>query len=254
MQMLEHKFGTLTQFLEAISTYPNISWIYRGESDMSRPIVPKAGRSKYFLSEIDEPAPEDLPPRDICRFNHWRQLAIAYEKNIPENDFECLAYAQHYGLATRLLDWSKNPLVALFFAVDSCSDKDGAVYCYSPRWHIDSSISKLGELSSIAQFTPPPFDQRILLQSGVLTYMPNPSEPLKPASIQNPNILTPDHGQDLVRFVVPSKAKHLLKQLLDDICINRKSLFPDIEGLSNFINWQTEKAANPPYREHETND
>jgi len=249
MEIPEHKFATLPQFLEVINAYPNIAWVYRGESDLSRPIVPKAGRPKYFLAEIDKPEHNDLPPRDICRFNHWRKLAVAYDRNLPENDFECLAYAQHYGLATRLLDWSTNPLVALFFAADSCNGKNGAVYCYSPHWHLDSSIAKLGELPNIAQFTPPPFDQRILLQSGVLTYMPDPSEPLKPEPVRDLDVLAPDHGQNLVRLVVLADMKHILKRTLDEIGINRKSLFPDIEGLSNFVNWETERTANPPYRD-----
>lgn len=36
--------------------------------------------------------------------------------------------AQHFGMPTRLLDWSTNPLAGLFFACDGPSDKDGVVY------------------------------------------------------------------------------------------------------------------------------
>jgi FRG domain len=41
--------------------------------------------------------------------------------------------AQHYGLPTRLLDWSTNPFAALFFACDGNDGKDGFVYAMDAR-------------------------------------------------------------------------------------------------------------------------
>ena len=44
---------------------------------------------------------------------------------------------------------------------------------------------------------------------------------------------------NLVRFIVSAKLKSLVLGQLNDIGINRKRLFPDFEGLSKHVNWQT---------------
>ena len=45
------------------------------------------------------------------------------------SDFDILAKMQHYGLPTRLLDFSTNPLVALYFACESLFKKNGRILC-----------------------------------------------------------------------------------------------------------------------------
>jgi hypothetical protein len=50
----------------------------------------------------------------------------------PENDWDWLSLGQHYGMSTRMSDWSANPLISLFFAVelDSAATMHPLVYQY----------------------------------------------------------------------------------------------------------------------------
>uniref|UniRef100_UPI0035CC9780 FRG domain-containing protein n=1 Tax=uncultured Hymenobacter sp. TaxID=170016 RepID=UPI0035CC9780 len=47
-----------------------------------------------------------------------------------ETDAEIYFLQQHYGMPTRLMDWSSNPLIALWFAVndENHRDKDGEIF------------------------------------------------------------------------------------------------------------------------------
>jgi hypothetical protein len=51
--------------------------------------------------------------------------------------------------------------------------------------------------------------------------------------------ITPDHPS-LAKLIVPATLKGVLIELLNDYGINRVGLFPDLEGLSGYVNWETE--------------
>lgn len=97
---------------------------YRGHADESWVLEPSIFRSSRSKDALKGEENEHLLFRDM----------VAHE---PQNFSECksaldyLVQMQHYGLPTRLLDMTMNPLVALFFACEKEPNKDGIVYQFS---------------------------------------------------------------------------------------------------------------------------
>ena len=236
------QFENLPHFLGLLRSISPGNWIYRGEASMSWILRPKAGRDE-FHRELDRVNDLDYPQLgdDLRFFERWRHDAIAYDRKLPKNTLECLAYAQHYGLATRLLDWSRNPLVALFFAVDSHDDDDAVVYCYLVTGHrpLDPKNDFLGEVG-VRLYIPRPFDRRILAQQGLFTYHSHPRKEFPARREDATPIFPTDSGvtsfSDLVGITIPGKYKYHLRRELRDMGVTRNALFPDLEGLSSFIN------------------
>jgi hypothetical protein len=212
--------------LRAIRSHDALGWWFRGQSDSTWALLPKAGRPNYYL-------PDD---RDLGRFNAWRHDAFPFLKIDIESDFEMLAYAQHHGLATRLLDWTANPLVAAYFAVSADPDKDGVVFCYSPELFVDLKTATLRQdgLHGIGLITRA-FDGRMLNQKGLFTVHspPNASLDVKPISFM------PDEP-NLNLLVIPAKLKREMRKLLGDYGVTEHFIFPDIDGVARHINANTE--------------
>src|ERR1017187_7723098 len=101
----------------------------------------------------------------------FKDQAVAYIKFAPENDWEWMAIAQHHGLPTRLLDWTTNPLVAAFFAVESASNTDGAIYAYRLRHFINTyeTLDPFNPGKLMKKYIPRHITNRITAQSGLFT-------------------------------------------------------------------------------------
>lgn len=92
------------------------NWWFRGQSDSKHKLIPslfRAVNGKFY----DE-------GKLINEFVRLHPEAIDKHQEVTE----LLTYAQHYGLPTRLLDWSENILVALYFACRSDFNIDGKVF------------------------------------------------------------------------------------------------------------------------------
>jgi FRG domain len=201
----------------AVQGYSGAPVIYRGVKSLDYKLVPKIGRYK-------KPRTHDRLKDDKYILTLFRQQATPYLVVKPENDWEWLALAQHHGLPTRLMDWSRNPLVAAYFAVEDNHNDDSVVYAYRSKTHI--SLIRDGDpfsRSKTGKFVPRHITRRITAQAGLFTIHPDPEKPFDDPSID--------------RLIVRKSCRKELKYILYKYGIHRATLFPDLDGLSRHIEW-----------------
>ena len=69
--------------------------------------------------------------------------ASVFISDVPEDDiFKWMQYAQHYGVPTRLLDFTTNPLIALYFCCKERNMNDGALWILNESLYLDWLINK----------------------------------------------------------------------------------------------------------------
>jgi len=102
-------------------------YLWRGQGNIEWPIHSGAYRR---LAKDKSYLPSEMSMRDYERelLSSAKHQGYHYENGRVLCDFELLAKLQHHGAATRLVDVSRNMLVALWFACNSERDKIGLLF------------------------------------------------------------------------------------------------------------------------------
>lgn len=117
---MSDKIENLQDFILKVQDFPVGSWYYRGESK-------DYGKSKNLASGYRWMQEKNRAFIDLInlRVEFFREVGAKLSDKEVEN---FLAYSQHHGLPTELLDITTNPMVALYFACESNPDDDGYLY------------------------------------------------------------------------------------------------------------------------------
>lgn len=243
--MIERDIRSIGDFLAAIDIDqehdPSSMW-FRGQSDANWHLLPGLVRAAISTSET-------------TLLNRFRQSAALLTDARPANSFDWTFLMQHYGVPTRLLDWSESPLVALYFAVENFEQKpdtDAALWCLWPTLlNRNANIVDKMEGNYIPSFDDQELEgystesvrsnhrvelfpvatiatrnnSRIQAQLGTFTIHHNKIIPIE-------NVGDKKH---IAKYKIPGDARETIRSQLRLLGISRFSLFPELASVGAII-------------------
>lgn len=243
-------------------------FLYRGLSDEVYELLPGILRKCHHTVED-----RTIENKTYLSWSTEKNLLMTFVQeastylSIPIDQLHKWAeYAQHYGVPTRFLDWSTNPLVSLYFACRDKTDKDAVVWMLhktnyvrfslkdakAPRDTVSKIINDLISGQSDFQYpllyTPLYVDARMSAQGSYFMVWGTKEASLEqmmsderlwmdlPERDTGMRVLgSEQHEAALFKFRIHADRKQPLLHELDMIGINEKTLFPGLDGIGRYI-------------------
>lgn len=236
--------GTYVDVITQIDAEQQYRMWFRGQSDYSWGLVPsvqrKDGMGKNYEQYIS---------------TNFMIHTMRLNPNAPQQYGRAswLTLMQHYGLPTRLLDWSESPLVALYFALSGDEDAktDAAVWMLNPM--------KLNKKVGYGEYVPPisydslrgdlegafsdhdnddyELQNRIIACHGVgcdlRMYVQQSDFTIHSITERLDQILKLDESCDyFYKICIPQKIRKKLLVQLDAMGFHESSIYPDMEHIA----------------------
>ena len=236
-----HSVSNLLEGLAAdVGEYEGSVW-FRGQCSFDWKLVP----GYYRLNAA---------PPETTLLKRFRQSAAMLLSKDPSATFDWLFLMQHYGIPTRLLDWTESPLIALYFAVSEMKpDSDGALWLLRP-----SELNKVAKIiDGEEEFFVPSFEDAELRNYTVDALSTGPKRtklsPLAAIATRNNariqaqlGAFTIHHldktpledlgdGGHVLKYKISRGAIDALRKELALLGFNKFSIFPELSSIGDNI-------------------
>lgn len=220
---------TVIGFLQQISRHQGFL-MYRGQADWRWPLTPSIARYAKRLSG----GYSKLRDAEAHLLEEFIKVSVPVYDLRRVSQIEQLVHCQHYGLPTRLLDWSTNPLKALFFSVENpeYDNVDGAVYMYEPRSWFEGT-KHIKEIQSLTAFYPELLNERVAAQDGCFTAFPLPDRGVRVDPLTEENY--PEDVVTLESIIVPKAEKRNMRRQLAALGVNQRTMMPGFDGVARWV-------------------
>lgn len=266
MPVAMYPVNDLSDFIR-VSTQIRQEWLkdeqvvpwFRGHRKTGWPLRPTLYRHGKASLKVESELREEFTTR-----------APTFSTIRPENEWEWYFMMQHYGLPTRLLDWTESALLGLFFALrDHRGYHDAAVWVLDPWWLNKVLIGTEEVLPPGApgltkkdgvrldRWLPPRFAHGAKLPRWPIAIYPSHIDTrisrqkscftVHGTEIDGLEGLAARAGAAMARIQIPSFRVRAMTRELQTAGIDELSAFPSLDGLSKVLKgkWHTEKSATP---------
>ncbi|MEQ8579783.1 MAG: FRG domain-containing protein [Balneola sp.] len=220
--------------------------LFRGQRDISWRLEPQIS-ILHKKQNFDNPV--EIEKKLIREF---KRIALTYEKESRfYNDWEILSLARHHGLPTRLLDWTENPLTALWFVLKEILEHDVSLMNSNSKddilefaiWYFKGNETHLIDPKEESPFNigktkilkPSFINKRILAQSSWFTSHVTDKNFRKYTPLEANSTYRPFVRKCIIKI---KNDYSLILRILDElsICgISYLTLFPDYDGISKHL-------------------
>jgi len=223
---IKKKSTTADDIISRLSDFPQGLW-FRGHSNSSWDIVPSIGRV----------ANPDYSKEEQLRVEFGRRIAyldhVIHPIPVPELTF----LMQHHGIPTRLLDWTTNPLVALYFALSDDNKEDACIWVIDPNQlnrsfkeqypvEVSEQLFNRTDEKKVIAICAAHSNTRMSSQRSEFTVHMNytPLNQIKETTVAIKE-----------QLIIPYVLKSELKKKLRTFGIDKRSLFPDLDNIAKSV-------------------